>query len=100
MFKKLLIVLAFVTLNGLSEANATVLIKMADECIEITACPYDGYYSRTNHYVSVYTESGHNKGRFAVYLHNGNRYIRFNNTWICIQGRSRFFYTGNWYVIK
>lgn len=62
--------------------------------------PNDGTYTRTGSTVSVYTEEGHPKGTFSVYLHHGKRYIDFNNTWICIQGKSRFGYCGNWYVIK
>lgn len=60
----------------------------------------DGTYTKTSYSVSIYTESGHPKGVYAVYLHHGKRYINFNNTWICIQGESRFGYCGNWYVIK
>lgn len=62
--------------------------------------PNDGTYTRTQHSVTVYTEDGHCKGTFAVYLHQGKKYISFNNTWICIQGKSRFGYNGNWYVIR
>ncbi len=62
--------------------------------------PNDGTYTRTQNSVTVYTESGHSKGTFAIYLHKGKKYISFNNTWICIQGKSRFAYCGNWYVIK
>lgn len=57
-------------------------------------------YTRTQKTVTIYTEDGHNKGTFAVYLHHGKKHINFNNTWICIQGKSRFGYNGNWYVIK
>ena len=60
----------------------------------------NGSYSPTGNSVSIYNENGHHKGTFVVYLHHGNRYIDFNNTWICIQGKSRFGYCGNWYVIK
>lgn len=63
--------------------------------------PYnDSSYSKTNDTVSIQTESGHKKGVYAVYLHQGKKYIKFNNTWICIHGKSRFAYNGNWYVIK
>lgn len=60
----------------------------------------DGTYMRTSYSVSIYTESGHSKGIYAIYLHNSKSYIYFSNTWICIQGKSRFGYNGNWYVIK
>lgn len=66
----------------------------------MAAAPNDGTYTRTNYSVSVYTESGHPKGTYPVYLHHGRRYIDFYNTWICIQGKSRFGYCGNWYVIR
>ena len=62
--------------------------------------PNEGSYMRTNKSVKVYTESGHDKGSFVVYLHQGRKYIDFNDTWICIQGKTRFAYKGNWYVIK
>lgn len=62
--------------------------------------PNDGTYTRTQYSVTIYTESGHCKGSFAIYLHYGKKYISFNNTWICIHGKSRFAYNGNWYVIK
>lgn len=73
-------------------------IETSNTCM--AAAPNDGTYMRTSSSVSVYTESGHPKGSFAVYLHKGKKYIDFNNTWICIQGKSRFGYRGNWYVIK
>lgn len=60
----------------------------------------DGSYSATSRTVKVETESGHSKGSFTVYLHKGKKYIKFQNSWICIQGKSRFFLNGNWYVIK
>ena len=60
----------------------------------------NGYYSPTNKYVNIYTESGHNKGEYKVYLHEGKKYIDFYNTWVCIQNKSRFSYSGNWYIIK
>lgn len=62
--------------------------------------PNNGTYTRTQYSVTVYTESGHCKGTYSIYLHHGKKYINFYNTWICIQGKSRFAYNGNWYVIK
>ena len=62
--------------------------------------PNTGSYLRTNKSVTIYTESGHCKGTYVVYLHQSRKYIDFNNTWICIQGKQRFGYNGNWYVIK
>lgn len=60
----------------------------------------DGTYSRTNKSVLIYTQSGHPKGSYAIYLHSGLKYINFKNRWICIQGKQRFACDGNWYVIK
>ena len=68
--------------------------------VMMSALSDDGSYTKTGQTVSVYTETGHSKGSYAVYLHDGKRYIKFYNTWICIQGKSRFAYNGNWYVIK
>lgn len=65
------------------------------------AAPTNGdYYSKTGQRVDIYSESGTYKGSFDVYLHKGKKYISFQNTWICIQGKSRFGYNGNWYIIK
>lgn len=60
----------------------------------------DGHYTKTGKTVLVYTESGHRKGFYDIYLHDGKKYIKFNSTWICIQGKRRFGYNGNWYIIK
>lgn len=60
----------------------------------------NGTYSLTGRSVMIYTESGHSKGSYAVYRHYGKLYINFSGTWICIQGKRRFFCNGNWYVIK
>ena len=62
--------------------------------------PNRGEYSKTNQSVTIYHESGACKGTFAVYLHQSKRYIDFKNTWVCIQGKTRFAHSGNWYVIK
>ena len=66
----------------------------------VAKAPNDGSYMRTNKSVKVYTESGHGKGVFSIYLRKGKKYIDFDDKWVCIQGKSRFFYQGNWYVIK
>lgn len=60
----------------------------------------DGRYSRTNKSVLIYTQSGHPKGSYTIYLYKGQRYINFKNRWICIQGKQRFACDGNWYVIR
>ena len=59
-----------------------------------------GHFLKTNRTVSVYHESGHYKGAYNVYLHNGYIYILFGDNYINIQGKSRFPYNGTWYVIK
>lgn len=62
--------------------------------------PNNGTYVRTPYSVSVYTEAGQSKGAYAICLRSGMKYINFKNTWVCIQGKNRFFYGGNWYIIK
>ena len=58
------------------------------------------HYMRTSKTVEIHTESGHRKGTFSVWLSGGKKYIKFNNEWICIEGKTRFFHNGNAYVIK
>ena len=98
MIKKFFLVIAVMASMAAADMVATSAGFTGNTCM--AAAPNDGTYTRTSSSVSVYTESGHPKGTFSVYLHNGKRYIDFNNTWICIQGKSRFGYCGNWYVIK
>lgn len=59
-----------------------------------------GTYLATSQTVLVYAEGGNPKGSFTVYLHHGKKYIQFQNSWVCIQGKSRFSFNGNWYVIR
>lgn len=75
-------------------------VWQSNTCYAATQARNDGSYTATSQSVSVYTENGHPKGTFTVYLHQGKKYIKFQNTWICIQGKSRFGHNGNWYVIK
>lgn len=73
-------------------------------------CPYTdaaynisfggGYYSPTNNYVNIQSETGAKKGQYKVYLNDGKKYINFYDTWICIQGKQRFHFSGNWYIIN
>lgn len=98
MIKKFFLAMAMVVSFTVADMAATEMEITGNTCM--AAAPNDGTYTRTSSLVSVYTESGHPKGSFWVYLHHGKRYIDFNNTWICIQGKSRFGYCGNWYVIK
>ncbi len=62
--------------------------------------PNNGSYTNTGKEVTIVTDSGHNKGTFDVYLHQGYKFIDFNNQWINIQGKTRFFLNGNTYIIK
>ena len=39
--------------------------------------------------VEIYTESGHHKGTYSVWLSKGDKYIKFNDEWIRIEGKSR-----------
>lgn len=98
MIKKLVLVIALVAAFTTADIVATSCGLTGNTCM--AAAPNDGTYTRTNSSVSIYTQEGHPKGSFSVYLHHGRRYIDFNNMWICILGKSRFGYCGNWYVIK
>lgn len=94
-----------VTLGLMLTASATDLIVcdnnlLIRDSVVLAQAPNDGSYTRTSSSIKVYTESGHKKGTFPIYLHKGKRYIDFDDKWICIQGKRRFFYRGNWYVIK
>lgn len=100
--------MAFVFVAGV---NAQQYINVKCACPNLNYNPYgrnvnfqgaanNGTYTRTSYSVTVYTEDGYKKGNYAIYLHGGQKYISFSNTWICIQGKSRFGYNGNWYVIK
>mgnify|MGYP003291510669 CR=1 FL=1 len=94
-----------VTLGLMLTASATDLIVCDNNLLirnsaVLAQAPNDGSYTRTSSSVKVYTESGHKKGTFPIYLHKGKRYIDFDDKWIYIQGKRRFFYRGNWYIIK
>lgn len=98
MFKKIFMIITLMGSFTVINVMANSVGMTTDVCM--ATAPNDGTYTKTNYSVSVYTESGHFKGTYPIYLHQGKRYISFNNTWICIQGKSRFGYRGNWYVIK
>jgi hypothetical protein len=98
MIKKFFLVVAILTTTAI--VDVFVSNDKLVGCVAMAAAPNNGSYTKTSSSVSVYTESGHSKGSYPVYLHQGKRYISFNNTWICIQGKSRFSYCGNWYVIR
>lgn len=98
MIKKIFLAIVCVIALTATDIAATSAGLTGNTCM--AAAPNDGTYTKTSTSVSVYTQEGHPKGSFPVYLHHGKRYIDFNNTWICIQGKSRFGYCGNWYVIK
>lgn len=89
---------ALMTAFTVTDIKANTFAVSTNACM--TPAPNNGTFTKTSYSVSVYTVSGHPKGVYAVYLHHGRCYIDFNNTWICIQGKSRFGYCGNWYVIK
>lgn len=96
---KAIIIAAFIIAVHVTDSVACKTNMLVETNLTAHA-PNNGTYTRTSSFVTIYTESGHRKGMYSVYLHYGNRYIDFNNTWVCIQGKSRFFYNGNWYVIK
>ncbi len=97
--KKLFALIAVTGCLTVADFSGTPLWQ-GSTCHAATEVQNNGSYSLTSQTVSIETESGHSKGSFSVYLHHGKRYIRFQNNWICIQGKSRFFLNGNWYVIK
>lgn len=82
----------------INEAQAVVFRNNATATA--MPAPNDGRYMRTQYTVTIYAETGVCKGSYSIYLHQGKKYIDFNNTWICIQGKSRFGYCGVWYIIK
>ena len=57
-------------------------------------------YKKTDKVVTIVTETGQVIGAFKVYIHLYNKYIRFKNSWIWIQGRKKFAYNDDWYTIK
>lgn len=81
-----------------TDANAVALNNNTIEAA--MPAPNDGRYMRTQYSVTIYSESGVCKGTYAIYLYQGRKYIDFNNTWVCIQGRNRFGYCGVWYIIR
>lgn len=99
MMKKIIglaVMLCCVTMADLTGVN----FWQTNSCQATMQAKNNGSYSATSRSVNVYTESGHPKGSFTVYLHKGKKYINFQNSWICIEGKSRFAHNGNWYVIK
>lgn len=62
--------------------------------------PNDGSYTRTSKDVSIQVAGGNDKGPYDVFLHHGQKYIDFQNQWINIEGKTRFFLNGNTYIIK
>ena len=97
--KKLFVLAVIVGGLTIIDLNPTSLWR-GNTCYAVNPARNDGSYLATSQSVSIYTQEGHSKGSFTVYLHQGKKYIKFQNTWICIQGKSRFGYKGNWYVIK
>lgn len=99
MMKRIFMAVTFLASFAVTDIKANTLACYSTN-VYMYSAPNDGSYTKTSYSVSIYTEDGHYKGLYAIYLHHGKRYIDFNNTWICIQGKSRFGYCGNWYVIK
>lgn len=97
--KKLIALAAVTGLLTIADISGCTLWQ-SNSCYAASQARNDGTYSATSQSVSVYNENGAPKGSFTVYLHHGKKYIKFQNTWICIQGKKRFGYNGNWYVIK
>lgn len=98
MFRKIILAVALVAGVTVADITGTAVGLTGNTCMAVA--PNDGSYMKTSYSVYVYTESGYAKGKYPVYLHKGKRYIDFNNTWIYIQGKTRFSYRGNWYVLK
>lgn len=98
MIKKLTFVLALFA--SVTAVEMTGMGYTGTVCVAAPHAPNNGSYLKTYNTVEVYAESGHHKGTYSVYLHHGKRYIDFHNTWVCIQGKRRFGFQGNWYIIK
>lgn len=62
--------------------------------------PNDGTYTKSNIDVNIQVAGGGDKGSYDVYFHHGDKYIDFHDHWIKIQGKDRFFFNGNTYIIK
>lgn len=62
--------------------------------------PNDGTYLHTSDTVNVQCCGGPNKGDFDVFMHKGQKYIDFHNTWIHITKNGYFTYGGNQYYVK
>lgn len=62
--------------------------------------PNDGTYLHTYDTVNVQCVGGLNKGDFDVYLHDGHKYIDFNNHWIKVSKFGYFSYNGNRYYVE
>lgn len=62
--------------------------------------PNDGTYTKSNLDVNIQVAGGGDKGSYDVYFHQGQKYIDFHDHWIKIQGRDRFTFNGNTYIIK
>lgn len=94
--------MALFLFGGLFSATSLLTGEVNSSSVFVASAhaPNTGNYTRTGSSVAVYTESGTFKGNYPVYLNSGKKYIDFQNTWICIQGKSRFSYAGNWYVIR
>lgn len=103
-FKTAMMTLVITTLSN--AANAAIKDEMfcqiAYSQMETSTMTYMNYsftdsYMGTSYTVHVKCTTGADKGYFKVYLHNGDKYIKFSNSWIKL-GNGRFSYNGNSYV--
>lgn len=60
----------------------------------------DGTYTKSNIDVNIQVAGGGDKGSYDVYFYHGDKYIGFHDHWIKIQGKDRFLFNGNTYIIK
>ena len=100
--KKILLAFTMATVVSASVVTTDLCATTLTNCNTEAAmpAPNDGRYMRTQHSVTIYSETGVCKGTYSVYLYHGQKYIDFNNSWVCIQGKSRFCYCAVWYIIK
>lgn len=100
MIRKTFLAFALLMASSVLDTISSQLDSSLNLCSIHAQARNDGSYTRTNQSVMIYTESGHSKGSYSIYLHRGQKYINFKNRWICIQGKQRFACDGNWYIIK
>lgn len=100
MIRKIFFAFALLMASSVIDSISSQFDSSLNLCSIHAQARNNGSYTRTNKNVMIYTESGHSKGSYTIYLHRGQKYINFKNRWICIQGKQRFACDGNWYIIK